>query len=676
MIATAIAVVAVVHRPAVAGVSTRPQRYVQIIAHQDDDLLFMNPDLQAGIRAGFDGMTIYLTTGDANTHDPTYIRARQDGALDAYRHMAGGCYRPSIRACYTESNYHAGQLVVQDFTLNANPATELVFVNLPDGYDYLTPTAGNSCSLTRLWKDTTGTTFKVNALNPAGAADVGYNAPSQITHQQLRDALVALLDKEQPTIIRTQDPEPDQRFQRPTDINSCFAETFHDHYDHVAAARFADEAAKIYGGPNGNGRVLVEHYRDYNVSDGATANLSSSSTVMKAQTFDPTYAQHDSKMTTHDRTQTYPPYYARMYYRWPRGSTFVGTNKSGNLDVFAVEDGQVYMWTQVSGDNYRGPINLGNPGMSLTAGIAVGKNADGRLEIFAVAANDHTNSSNRTAHVYTTFETLGGDWVGRWEDLGSPNATVGPQFQELISAAAVAQNGDGRLEIFVKNGGGGISTLTQTAANGGFGTWVDLGGSGVEDAPAATETNDKRIEVFASTTSSLLHWYQPRQNGGFHVDNGFPAVTPASSPAVGSDLEGRVEVFVRQAGTAYLVEMHQTQVGREDNWAPSIITTTGAGAGGVGEPAVANSWDGRVMLFTRNDGTGVSAIWQGAPDGGFTEPWLDLGGLTVNTVSAGITRDGRVVVFYIGIDGRMYANPQVGHGADAAFKSARALGSS
>ena len=41
---------------------------MQIVAHEDDDLLFMNPDLEHAIDAGSCVRTIYVTAGDAGTH--------------------------------------------------------------------------------------------------------------------------------------------------------------------------------------------------------------------------------------------------------------------------------------------------------------------------------------------------------------------------------------------------------------------------------------------------------------------------------------------------------------------------------------------------------------------------------------------------------------------------------
>src|SRR5687767_9126872 len=61
-----------------------------IVAHQDDDLLFMNPDLQESIQAGRKVITVYLTAGNDGATDQTrYWQSRKYGELVAYVAMAG-----------------------------------------------------------------------------------------------------------------------------------------------------------------------------------------------------------------------------------------------------------------------------------------------------------------------------------------------------------------------------------------------------------------------------------------------------------------------------------------------------------------------------------------------------------------------------------------------------------
>ena len=40
--------------------------HMQLVAQEDDDFLFMNPELQNDIAAGLDIVTVYVTSGEAN----------------------------------------------------------------------------------------------------------------------------------------------------------------------------------------------------------------------------------------------------------------------------------------------------------------------------------------------------------------------------------------------------------------------------------------------------------------------------------------------------------------------------------------------------------------------------------------------------------------------------------
>src|SRR5690348_2456392 len=68
---------------------------MQIVAHEDDDILFMNPDVYNMIAAGYGNVTIYLTAGEADgSVDGTQSREvfaanRQKGIRAAYAAMAG-----------------------------------------------------------------------------------------------------------------------------------------------------------------------------------------------------------------------------------------------------------------------------------------------------------------------------------------------------------------------------------------------------------------------------------------------------------------------------------------------------------------------------------------------------------------------------------------------------------
>src|SRR5438046_4305389 len=61
---------------------------LDFVAHQDDDLLFLSPDLLHNIHNGKCVTTVFLTAGDAGDTS-SYWLGRENGSKAAYAQMAG-----------------------------------------------------------------------------------------------------------------------------------------------------------------------------------------------------------------------------------------------------------------------------------------------------------------------------------------------------------------------------------------------------------------------------------------------------------------------------------------------------------------------------------------------------------------------------------------------------------
>src|SRR5689334_793960 len=95
-------------------------RDLYVVAHQDDDLLFMNPDIQTSIALDHVVRTIYLTAGDSG-RDATFWRDRREaGVMAAYAHMAGV---PNV--------WSAVRTSVLEVVLTDHPRVGLAFMRLP-----------------------------------------------------------------------------------------------------------------------------------------------------------------------------------------------------------------------------------------------------------------------------------------------------------------------------------------------------------------------------------------------------------------------------------------------------------------------------------------------------------------------------------------------------------------
>ncbi|BAJ27621.1 MULTISPECIES: PIG-L family deacetylase [Kitasatospora] len=656
---------------------------VQIVAHEDDDLLFMNPDVRNSIATGTAPVsTIYLTAGEANESDPVaYAGERQLGIRLAYAQMAQvPCGADGD--CWGAEELAISGHVVEHFWLQGSSApVHLFFLDLPDGGDNTPPVRAQT--LRSLWNDPN---LVADTLDLVGSA----SWPQRYDKGDVQAVLGGLLAAVEATLVRVQDPAPDQRLL--SGYTGDMPE--HDSPDHITAAWFADAAVAQYAASTSR-RVVLEHYRDYNISE-SPANLSSAETAEKTGIFD-TYKAHDvsvqgewaqSPTCKISGPAIYRCYPSRQWLRTPRTTQSVIADGTGALHAFVVESGKLFEWAENGSKVWQGPYAHGNPGGPLAAGIAVGRDQDGRIEVFGQRAD--------TGEIVSRYQS-GGGW--NWISLGSPYPitpnTSPPQNSSLqLSAPAVAPNGDGRLQIFVRNGGGGISTKWQAAPNGGWSGWADMGGSNIQGTPAAMTNRDGRIELFAWSAwntsgsewsaanghSTVLHWFQTAPNQPFTSNPYFPQVTPNSDLAVGMDLDGRLELLYRQldswdpaASTAKSYTMSLNQTSSNGVWsATSGALGGGPDQGGTGTPAVVTTGDGRILAAVRNRGGGVSVSRQGAANSPFGG-WTDLGGTIVGVPAGGVDRDGRADLVVIGTNGRLYDNRQR---ADGSFGGWTPMGSS
>lgn len=217
--------------------------HLQIVAHADDDLYFMNPAVAKSIEAGEPTWTIFLTAGDAGG-PPSYWPTREDGIRAAYAEMAG---QPNV--------WDSFQLPIEGRNLTAvalsgTVEVVLVFMRLPDGsFDGSGNLTTGFESLQQLWED------------PVAGLIHTVDGAHQYTRSELIDSLAAIVQYRGPSLLRVQDPTG-----------------YHgdDHSDHVHGGRFAFEAHL---------RLSTEHrleaYRAYNI-DQLPINLSPAERMLTA----------------------------------------------------------------------------------------------------------------------------------------------------------------------------------------------------------------------------------------------------------------------------------------------------------------------------------------------------------------------------------------------------------
>jgi LmbE family N-acetylglucosaminyl deacetylase len=210
---------------------------MNIVAHQDDDLLFMNPDIMHSVSEGHCIRTVYVTAGDAGG-DSFYWLGREKGAEAAYSKMIGS------DAVWIERIVQLGD---NRFVTVANPKgnskISLIFLHLPDG----SPSgkgfkSSHDESLDKL------ETGKIPLLHTV-------DRQSHYTADELTGSLVDLMRLYQPAMVRAQ--------------SSHTGKNFVDHSDHNAVGRFAKKAHDTYVQQQFEGKVQIPmtFYLGYPVHD-------------------------------------------------------------------------------------------------------------------------------------------------------------------------------------------------------------------------------------------------------------------------------------------------------------------------------------------------------------------------------------------------------------------------
>lgn len=199
---------------------------LSIIAHQDDDLLFMNPDTYNFLLAGDCVRTVYLTTGDAGA-EGQYESMRVKGAKAAYEAMLGesttwrqGFLRlPTGQRVSFLEGYGPGSDIGSP---EAMPQVTLLLFHLPDGNIMGSGYSKDKYASLRGIID--GSKPNITAFN----GSVTYSAG------QLTEALAYIMSIYSPTYIQT------------FNVSERGIGGVHDHSDHIASGILAKRAVRQY----------------------------------------------------------------------------------------------------------------------------------------------------------------------------------------------------------------------------------------------------------------------------------------------------------------------------------------------------------------------------------------------------------------------------------------------
>ena len=292
--------------------------YFQVVAHEDDDLLFQSPNLQKSADTGRCLQSIYLTAGDAG-YGQNYWGSRETGLEVAYAQMLG------VSNSWTTSNVNFGSGSVRVRTLNARPNVALIFMRLPDG-----GVVGGGFSMygyQSLEKLLWGSIGSISAVD--GSAS--YSASG------LRSALTSMMNTYLPNDIKA--------------LDYTGSYTDGDHSDHHAAGYLTYDASSAYSHGHYLGAYLGYKSTSY------PANVSGSDLSRKTDVYY-AYSNYDDEIThgSQDSAWLQRQYIARIDTRgtpiFANAGADQTTSAGGSVTLNASGSsgsGLSYSWSQTSG---------------------------------------------------------------------------------------------------------------------------------------------------------------------------------------------------------------------------------------------------------------------------------------------------------------------------------------
>lgn len=258
---------------------------MNIVAHEDDDLLFTSPDLQHALAAGDCVRSVYITAGDAG-YNQFYWLTRQQGVETAYSSMIKAKLGWQEQVVKLANNAY-----ITIASPRGNTKISLVFMNLPDGN--LHGEGFKAYKYQSLLKLRNG---QIKVIQTVDHQSV-YSAA------QLTTDLFKLMETFQPNEIHTQAPE-----------NA--SAVYPDHSDHLMVGRFTHDAFVRYQASLGAGQtVAIKYYIGYPIH-GMPPNVTDGDLLAKEAAFF-AYATRDGGVCGSSascvKVPTYDSYLSREY---------------------------------------------------------------------------------------------------------------------------------------------------------------------------------------------------------------------------------------------------------------------------------------------------------------------------------------------------------------------------
>ncbi|MFF1376051.1 PIG-L family deacetylase [Streptomyces sp. NPDC058308] len=644
---------------------------VQIVAHPDDDLFFINPEVGQSLRSGRPLTTIYLTSGESNgVNGPRkgtfrgmprpardqrrYAKARQNGIRAAYAEMVTGRPDHPWRRSVIPT---AGGGQAELDTLRGHPHIQLVWTLLHEAGSI---TGDRPHSLHGLWEGRVGLLGSQLAHGGAVTRDFSY------TKEQLIRTLTGYLERFRPTQVRMQNPTPG-RLDRNLKCS--------DHQDHRFGARFVQQALARYASSGSRPHFTVQTYLGY-FNGGLPQALDPESGASKARTLE-TYSWSDAPRDSCGdpagcgdlkvAADPKPRWSHTIHHAGESGADWLLAAKDDSLWAFAVLDGRIAHWHrpggkggQWSASRWTGPVLQEETGID--TGVRPVALPDGRIAAFATRTLFGDHPADYRKEVGFIVQEAPDRPFGPWQSLDSPELSDEVGTNDISSPAVVVHD-DGTMSVFVRDSGHRLTARVQQP-DGTWTPWRDLGGAAVHGDPVAATDRAGRAYVLAATPHSVLAWLQDRPGADVRgpLATGIP---PTTLPLTVRPDDDGVRVFHRTPGSGNVRSTRLHADGLTPSAQPrgarrastthtSAALTDLGGAGGYGPVSVTSDGWGGVLLAARTATGDVATAWGTSGAARNRPQWNHTGVLPAGAPSSAPLASGGVVLTMLGLDSRLY----------------------
>lgn len=549
------------------------------VPHQDDDLLFMNPDVESAIDAGGCVQVVYLTASERGEGEG-YMLGRERGVRAAYAYMA---QEPNI---WAEDFAAVGSRHLARFTLYGNKRVQLLHMRLKD------PWLGKGWgSLTPLSQAESVPGKTAESLGPAVES---YSRPELVA------TIRQIIQEYQPSTIRHMDDSITIPY-----AELCWRCTGHDHPDHIASARLVHDAIQ-----QEHGNYAEVAYVDY-PSQERVANLSPTETLEKTDAFR-RYAWNDYRYCTNVESCQEP---AGPAAAWVSRTYYVSRNNVAPA-VLADLDGGFSLF---AAGEANGAANVWRSTDQQWATLG-GRTAD------PITAFDYRNglagvfARDATGLAWANAQHPDGAWQG-WQLVQGSRLTSLPVVSAQGQLIAVAMGNDGFFQY----------TRPANSVNG-WAAWHALPPlPGALPGAAIAADNSDVPTVFAADSSGRL-WvsaYLPSQHAslpalpvpgeesGLEFIHSIPVDKAAWTPwrkldapdtngglAALRNADGLIELYLRDKSSGHMLRMVQDAPG---DAARGWSRAADMGVVYIGKAAVALNEKGAISVVAMERSGG--ALW-------------------------------------------------------------------